>query len=92
MLDLDARDARVGAQAHGERVQAGAPARAHGHEADLRDAEAGGPRVGRRRERRRGHTRARRRARRDGDEQATGLRRLRVRRGCEDEPDRRQAQ
>ena len=25
VLDLDARDARVGAQAHGERVQAGAP-------------------------------------------------------------------
>ena len=33
MLDLDARHARVGAQAHGQRVQAGAAARAQGDEA-----------------------------------------------------------
>ncbi len=94
MLDLDARHARVGAQAHGEGVQAGAAARAQGDEAQLRDAEAGGSRAGRRRERRGGHARARCLTRCDGDEQAAGLRprRLRVSRGREDEPDRGQAQ
>ena len=61
MLDLDARDPGVGAQARGQCVQAGAGTRAEGDQADLRDAEArrvrarprgdgrGGPRrVGRR--------------------------------------------
>jgi hypothetical protein len=92
MLDLDARHPWVRAQAHGERVQAGAPARPQGDEMQLRDAEAGGSRTGRRRERRRGHAGAGRRAPCDGDQQAAGLRRLRVRRGCNDEPDRGQAQ
>jgi hypothetical protein len=92
MLDLDACHARVGAQAHGERMQARAPARAQGHEAQLRDVEAGGSRAGRGRERRRGHARTRRRARGDGDEQAAGLRRLGVRRGGKDEPGCGQAQ
>jgi hypothetical protein len=73
-------------------VQASAPARPQGDETQLRDAEAGGSCAGRRRERRRGHAGAGRRARCDGDEQAAGLRRLRVRRGREDEPDRGQAQ
>ena len=49
-LGLDARHARVGAQPRGERAQRLAAARAHGDEADLRDAEAGraAPRGGRR--------------------------------------------
>jgi hypothetical protein len=73
-------------------VQAEAAARAQGDELQLRDAEAGGTRAGRRGEGRRGHARAGGRARCDGDEQAAGLWRLRVRRGREDEPDRGQAQ
>ena len=45
VLELDARHARVGAQARGQGVQARARARAQGDEADLRDAEAGRPRA-----------------------------------------------
>ena len=54
--------------------------------------KAGGPRTTARRQRRGGHARVRRGARCDGDEETPRLRRLRVRRGREDEPERGQAQ
>ena len=90
MLDLDARHARVGAQAHGQRVQAGAVARAHGDEADLRDAEPGRPGARLRGERGRADARAGRRPGGERDEQAAGLRRLGMSGGRDDEPERKQ--
>ena len=92
MLDLDARDPGVGAQARGQCVQAGAGTRAEGDQADLRDAEARRARARPRGDGRGGHPRVGRRPRGQCHQQAPGLGRLSMSRRRQDEPQREQAQ